>query len=74
MLAQSKVQPIYGLTLGMADLMESRQILLIVTGSAKRGAMKRLLCGQITTQFPASMLQMHPNVLLVCDAAAIDEA
>jgi galactosamine-6-phosphate isomerase len=71
MLNRSAAQPTYGLTLGMADLMESRQILLLVTGAAKRGPLQRLLSGQITTQFPASMLQMHPNVLLVCDSAAI---
>jgi galactosamine-6-phosphate isomerase len=73
MLEQSMTWPTYGLTLGMADLMESRQVLLIVTGAAKREPLERLLCGQITTQFPASMLQMHPNVLLLCDAAAIGD-
>jgi galactosamine-6-phosphate isomerase len=73
MLEQSSVRPTYGLTLGMSDLMESRQILLIVTGTAKREPLERLLSGQITTRFPASMLQMHPNVLLLSDAAAIGE-
>jgi glucosamine-6-phosphate deaminase len=58
----------------MSDLMESRQILLIVTGTAKQKPLQRLLSGQITTQFPASMLQMHSNVLLLCDAAAMGDA
>ena len=73
MLEESKTFPAYGLTLGMSNLMESRQILLIVTGPAKQKPLQRLLGGQITTQFPASMLQMHPNVLLLCDAAALGD-
>jgi galactosamine-6-phosphate isomerase len=72
MLNQSEARPTYGLTLGMADLMESRQILLLVTGAAKQEPLQRLLSGQITTQFPASMLQMHSNVMLLCDSAAIE--
>jgi galactosamine-6-phosphate isomerase len=72
MLSQSEARPTYGLTLGMADLMESRQILLVVTGAAKREPLQKLLSGQITTQFPASMLQMHPNVRLLCDSAAVE--
>jgi putative deaminase/isomerase len=63
--------PEYGLTLGMADVLRSRHILLIVTGAAKRGPLERLLSGRITTGFPASLLQLHGDVRLVCDAAAI---
>jgi galactosamine-6-phosphate isomerase len=70
MLAKSDVRPTFGLTLGMADLIQSRHILLLVSGPAKRDPLRRLLSGRISTEFPASMLQVHPNVLLVCDAAA----
>jgi galactosamine-6-phosphate isomerase len=70
MLGQSAARPHFGLTLGMADLIQSRHVLLLVTGSAKRGPLRQLLGGRITTQFPASLLDLHPNVLLLCDAAA----
>jgi galactosamine-6-phosphate isomerase len=70
MLAKSNVRPRYGLTLGMADLIQSRLILLLVTGPTKRDPLQHLLGGRISTAFPASMLQVHPNVLLICDAAA----
>ena len=70
MLAKSNVRPTYGLTLGMADLIQSRHILLLVSGSTKRDPLQRLLGGRISTEFPASMLQVHPNVLLICDRAA----
>jgi galactosamine-6-phosphate isomerase len=71
MLAKSEVRPTYGLTLGMADLIQSRRILLLVTGPAKRDPLGRLLSGRITTEFPASMLQLHNDVQLLCDEAAL---
>jgi galactosamine-6-phosphate isomerase len=74
MLAKSNIRPTYGLTLGMADLIQSRHILLLVTGPTKRDPLKRLLSGRITTEFPASMLQLHSSVQLLCDAAAAQSA
>jgi galactosamine-6-phosphate isomerase len=70
MLAKTDVQPTYGLTLGMADLIQSRHVLLLVSGGSKRDPLQRLLSGQITTHFPASMLQVHNDAQLLCDAAA----
>jgi len=63
-------RPSYGLTLGMADILQSRRIVLLVTGRAKQAALKILLTGPITTTFPASLLHLHPAVKLVCDSAA----
>ena len=64
-------RPKYGLTLGMADLLQARHILMIVTGAAKRGPLERLISGRITTEFPASLVQLHGDARLVCDAAAM---
>jgi galactosamine-6-phosphate isomerase len=72
MLAKSDVLPTYGLTLGMADLIQSRHILLLVSGPTKRDPLHHLLSGRIKTDFPASMLHVHPNVVVLCDAAAAD--
>lgn len=74
MLGHSSARPVYGLTLGMADLLQSRHVLLLVTGAAKRLPLQRLLSGRITTQFPASLLQLHPSTLLLCDAAAMPQS
>lgn len=60
----------YGLTLGLADIMNSKKIILLVNGEAKKEPMKRFLSGDITAEFPASMLWMHPNVTVICDEAA----
>jgi galactosamine-6-phosphate isomerase len=70
MLRQTTHRPTYGLTLGMADLARSRQVLLLVTGSAKRDPLRRLLSGPIATEFPGSLLQLHPNAVILCDTAA----
>jgi galactosamine-6-phosphate isomerase len=71
MVSRCNTRPTYGLTLGMTDLLQSRHVLMIVTGAAKRGPLKRLIGGRITTEFPASLLQLHGDVRVVCDAAAI---
>ncbi len=70
MLRQTTHQPTYGLTLGMANLLHSRYVLLLVTGAAKREPLDRLLTDPITTEFPASLLQLHQNAFILCDAAA----
>lgn len=63
-------KPTWGLTLGMADILQSREILLLVNGAAKQPGVTRLLRGEISTQFPASFLWLHPAATLLCDAAA----
>ena len=70
MVSGSGDRPRYGLTLGMADILQSRRILLLVTGAAKREPVRQLLSGEITTAFPASLLALHSDVLLLCDEAA----
>jgi galactosamine-6-phosphate isomerase len=71
MLQQSGRRPTHGLTLGMADLLQSREVLLLVSGETKRAALARLLQGEISPQFPASFLHLHPAVTLLCDEAAM---
>jgi putative deaminase/isomerase len=70
MLKRSRQQPQYGLTFGMADLLQSRRVLLLANGTRKRDPIEKLLSGRITTTFPASLLQLHPDVTLLCDSDA----
>lgn len=53
---------LYGLTLGMQDILAAKAILLLISGPAKVEVTKRLLEGKISTQLPASFLWLHPNV------------
>jgi len=52
----------YGLTLGMADILQSKKIILMVNGPHKRDILNRLLTTNISTYLPASFLWLHPNV------------
>ena len=71
---QQTLSPItHGLTLGMANILQSRHILLPVNGPHKREPLARLLSGEIATDFPASLLWLHPNVTIVCDEAAYED-
>jgi galactosamine-6-phosphate isomerase len=71
MLRDVKVPISYGLTLGMSHLLQSRKILLLVTGSHKVAAMKQLLSRRISSYFPASFLWLHSDVTCICDGAAL---
>ena len=52
----------YGLTLGMADILQSKLIILLVNGPHKRDILNNLLTSNISTHLPASFLWLHPNV------------
>jgi galactosamine-6-phosphate isomerase len=58
----------YGLTLGMADILQSKKIILLVNGTHKNAVMQKLLEQKISTQLPASFLWLHANVqCFYCD-------
>ena len=62
MILDSSIKPTQGITLGMQDILSSKRILLLVSGSGKEEAKKKLLSGEITSQCPASLLWKHHNV------------
>lgn len=62
MILDSSIKPIQGITLGIQDILSSKRILLLVSGSGKEEAKKKLLSGEITSQCPASLLWKHHNV------------
>jgi glucosamine-6-phosphate deaminase len=70
MLAGLASPPRRGLTLGLAEVLRSRSILLLVSGAAKCSALTRTLAGQVTTRCPASFLWLHPDVTVICDKDA----
>ena len=70
MLRASRQKPRFGLTLGMADILCSRHVLLLVNGTHKREAIDRLRHSPVTTRFPASFLWLHPRATILCDREA----
>ena len=62
--------PTEAMTMGMGTILKARRILLLVTGAEKADTVARMLSGEVTTQLPASFLQLHGDVELICDGAA----
>jgi galactosamine-6-phosphate isomerase len=71
MLKETSSKTSVGLTLGIAEILAAREIILLVFGTEKAEQMKRLIEGGVTTQFPASFLQLHPRVTCLCDRSAV---
>lgn len=62
--------PRYGLTMGVGDILQSRAIVLLVSGRHKAAPLRRMLAGCVTTRHPASLLWLHADVTVYCDRAA----
>jgi glucosamine-6-phosphate deaminase len=62
--------PTHAITMGIADIMRAKKIVLIACGENKAEAVKMLLSEQVTTDFPASALHNHNDVIIVVDDAA----
>jgi len=63
--------PIYGLTMGVGDILQSKMIILLISGPSKREITTRLLSQKgVTPGFPASFLLLHPNTICLVDRQA----
>ena len=62
--------PTHAVTLGLKDIMNAKFIILLASGSGKADAVKKMIKGTVDESCPASVLQTHPNVLVVADEAA----
>lgn len=54
-------KPTHGYTLGMANILQAKTILLVVQGEHKKEIFRQLLKAKISTQLPASFLWLHGN-------------
>jgi galactosamine-6-phosphate isomerase len=66
-----KTKPRNGLTLGMADILRSKKIMLLITGAHKENITEQLLTKKITTHLPASLLWLHSNVECYIDSECL---
>lgn len=65
--------PKQALTMGIGCIMQARRVLLIASGADKAEAIYQAVCGPITPQCPASILQLHSDVVIVGDEAALSK-
>jgi glucosamine-6-phosphate deaminase len=59
-----------GLTLGIKNIMHSRKLILVVKGRHKAEILKQAILGPVTTDIPASVVQLHPDCEILVDADA----
>ena len=62
--------PKHAITMGVGTIMAAKHIVLLASGEGKRAAISTLLGGMIDTICPVTLLQLHPNVTLICDDSA----
>lgn len=65
--------PKYAISMGMADAFNAKTLIVIASGKNKHKVVKRLLEeNEISTNFPASLLKLHPNAFLFVDKEAYE--
>ncbi len=62
--------PKQALTMGISTILKSKKIILLASGANKSRVVSELLNEEINTSIPATMLKVHPDVVLICDKDA----
>lgn len=62
-----------GITIGLRQVMASGTLLMMANGKKKAPVISRVVEGEITNEFPASLLRQHPNSILMVDKEAAFE-
>jgi glucosamine-6-phosphate deaminase len=63
-------RPTWGITLGIAELLESAELWLVVTGAHKADVLGRVLTSGPDPELPATFLHDHPKARILADEAA----
>ena len=62
--------PKQAITMGLGTIMKAKKIVLLASGKNKHEAIAHLLGDKITSTVPATLLKVHPDVVIICDEAA----
>ncbi|MDO4337317.1 MAG: glucosamine-6-phosphate deaminase [Eubacteriales bacterium] len=60
-------------TMGIGTIMRAKTVLVIVSGADKAKILNQMINGPVTPRVPASILQFHPNAIIIADEAALSE-
>jgi glucosamine-6-phosphate deaminase len=63
--------PTHAITMGISSIMKSKEIILLISGEKKEEALHRLLTGEISEEFPASVLRRHSNMTIITDLRVV---
>lgn len=58
-------------TMGIKTIMQAKKIVIVASGEDKADIIKKAFFGPVTPHVPASILQLHNDIVLVADAAAL---
>ena len=62
--------PTHAMTMGIANIMQAKCLLLVASGKNKAEAIRRLASGEINPECPATILNRHPNAIVIVDEEA----
>lgn len=65
--------PTQAYTMGIGTIMKAKKILVVVNGEGKADIVAKAFFGPVTPEVPASILQLHPDVTVVADEAALSK-
>lgn len=68
--ARAEDVPRYAISMGIKTIMMASRIVLLASGTDKAMAVYQTVCGDITPKVPASVLQLHKDVVVVVDREA----
>lgn len=57
--------------MGIKTIMQAKKILIVISGEDKAEIVKEAFFGPITPKVQASVLQLHNDVIVVADEAAL---
>lgn len=63
--------PTHAYSMGIRDILQARRVVMVASGEGKAQAIKAAFSGPVTPRVPASILQYHPDFVLVADSAAL---
>lgn len=72
--AKKEDVPRRAITMGIRTIMQAGIVLLIASGEDKAEIVRDAFWGKITSQVPASVLQLHKNLIIVADEAALSKS
>lgn len=64
--------PKQAITMGVGSIMQSKKILLLVSGEQKKQILQKTLFGAVSTEVPASILQLHSDLTVLTDINFLD--
>ena len=65
--------PQFALTVGLATIMDAKEVVIIISGIQKAHALKQCLEGNVNNTWTITLLQHHKNCIIGCDKAATKE-